>query len=157
MPLILLLLALPLASQVSGKEPAGPPAKESPAPEKEILERLVPRYLETSLHRMLLESMSSEHSARMNAMRNATDNATFSIPPAFGRLVSVSARGEVQYLYFEGEDGAIRMVLIGPRGAIQRARTELQLLTPEVYLIKRGRENEPLPEPAPSAETTPKR
>lgn len=46
-----------------------------PAP-KEILARLVPRYLETSLHRMLLESMSSEHSARMNAMRNATDNAT---------------------------------------------------------------------------------
>lgn len=46
-----------------------------PAP-KEILAKLIPRYLETSLHRMLLESMSSEHSARMNAMRNATDNAT---------------------------------------------------------------------------------
>ena len=88
---------------------------------------------------------------------NATDNTTFSIPPAFGRLVSVSTRGEVQYLYFEGEDGAIRMVLIGPRGSMQRARTELQLLSPEVYLIKRGRGNEPLPEPAPSAETTPKR
>jgi F-type H+-transporting ATPase subunit gamma len=43
---------------------------------QEILARLIPRYLETSLHRMLLESMSSEHSARMNAMRNATDNAT---------------------------------------------------------------------------------
>lgn len=45
-----------------------------PEPAK-ILEQLVPRYLETTLHRLLLESMSSEHAARMNAMRNATDNA----------------------------------------------------------------------------------
>jgi F-type H+-transporting ATPase subunit gamma len=42
----------------------------------QILEKLVPRYVEVSFHRLLLESMSSEHAARMNAMRNATDNAT---------------------------------------------------------------------------------
>ncbi len=41
-----------------------------------ILDRLLPRYVEVSFHRLLLESMSSEHAARMNAMRNATDNAT---------------------------------------------------------------------------------
>jgi F-type H+-transporting ATPase subunit gamma len=41
-----------------------------------ILERLVPRYVEISFHRLLLESMSSEHAARMNAMRNATDSAS---------------------------------------------------------------------------------
>jgi F-type H+-transporting ATPase subunit gamma len=41
-----------------------------------ILEKLVPRYVEVSFHRLLLESMSSEHAARMNAMRNATDNAS---------------------------------------------------------------------------------
>jgi F-type H+-transporting ATPase subunit gamma len=41
-----------------------------------ILGRLVPRYLEVTFHRYLMESMSSEHAARMNAMRNATDNAT---------------------------------------------------------------------------------
>ncbi len=46
-----------------------------PEPGK-ILEKLVPRYVEVSFHRLLLESMSSEHAARMNAMRNATDNAT---------------------------------------------------------------------------------
>ena len=46
-----------------------------PGPAK-ILEKLVPRYVEVSFHRLLLESMSSEHAARMNAMRNATDNAT---------------------------------------------------------------------------------
>lgn len=41
----------------------------------EILNRLLPRYLQTSLQRLVLESLSSEHAARMNAMRNATDNA----------------------------------------------------------------------------------
>jgi len=41
-----------------------------------ILDRLLPRYLEVAFHRLLLESMSSEHAARMNAMRHATDNAT---------------------------------------------------------------------------------
>ena len=46
-----------------------------PEPEK-ILDKLIPRYVEVSFHRLLLESMSSEHAARMNAMRNATDNAT---------------------------------------------------------------------------------
>ena len=41
-----------------------------------ILDKLIPRYVEVSFHRMLLESMSSEHAARMNAMRNATDSAS---------------------------------------------------------------------------------
>ena len=42
----------------------------------EILNHLIPRYVEVTFHRLLLESMSSEHAARMNAMRNATDNAS---------------------------------------------------------------------------------
>jgi len=46
-----------------------------PEPAK-ILDKLIPRYVEVSFHRLLLESMSSEHAARMNAMRNATDSAT---------------------------------------------------------------------------------
>jgi F-type H+-transporting ATPase subunit gamma len=46
-----------------------------PEPAK-ILETLLPRYVEVTFHRLLLESMSSEHAARMNAMRNATDNAS---------------------------------------------------------------------------------
>lgn len=41
-----------------------------------ILESLIPRYIEVTFHRLLLESFSSEHAARMNAMRNATDNAS---------------------------------------------------------------------------------
>jgi F-type H+-transporting ATPase subunit gamma len=45
-----------------------------PGPE-EILERLVPDYVEISLYRALLESTASEHGARMTAMRSASDNA----------------------------------------------------------------------------------
>ncbi len=45
-----------------------------PDPE-EILERLVPVYVEISIFRALLESTASEHGARMTAMRNASENA----------------------------------------------------------------------------------
>jgi F-type H+-transporting ATPase subunit gamma len=45
-----------------------------PEPE-EILERLLPVYLETQIYRALLESTASEQGARMTAMRNATKNA----------------------------------------------------------------------------------
>ncbi len=41
----------------------------------EILERLVPTYVEISIFRALLESTASEHGARMTAMRNASQNA----------------------------------------------------------------------------------
>ena len=45
-----------------------------PDPE-EILQRLVPVYVEISIFRALLESTASEHGARMTAMRNASENA----------------------------------------------------------------------------------
>jgi F-type H+-transporting ATPase subunit gamma len=45
-----------------------------PEPE-EILGRLLPTYLETTVYRALLESAASEHGARMTAMRNASKNA----------------------------------------------------------------------------------
>jgi F-type H+-transporting ATPase subunit gamma len=45
-----------------------------PDPE-EILQRLIPAYVEISIFRALLESTASEHGARMTAMRNASENA----------------------------------------------------------------------------------
>jgi F-type H+-transporting ATPase subunit gamma len=45
-----------------------------PEPEQ-ILERLLPVYVETELYRAILESAASEHGARMTAMRNASKNA----------------------------------------------------------------------------------
>lgn len=45
-----------------------------PSPE-EILDRLLPRYVEASVFNILLEASASEHSARRRAMKAATDNA----------------------------------------------------------------------------------
>jgi len=41
----------------------------------EILQRLIPDYIEISLYRALLESTASEHGARMTAMASASENA----------------------------------------------------------------------------------
>jgi F-type H+-transporting ATPase subunit gamma len=46
-----------------------------PDPEN-ILERLIPAYVEISIFCALLESTASEHGARMTAMRNASENAS---------------------------------------------------------------------------------
>jgi F-type H+-transporting ATPase subunit gamma len=40
-----------------------------------VLRRLLPRYIEMQVYHAILESVASEQSARMVAMRNATDNA----------------------------------------------------------------------------------
>jgi F-type H+-transporting ATPase subunit gamma len=45
-----------------------------PEPE-ELLNRLIPDYVNLSVYRALLESAASEHGARMTAMRNAAENA----------------------------------------------------------------------------------
>jgi len=45
-----------------------------PSPQ-EVLAQLLPRFIEMQLYHALLESIASEQSARMVAMRNATDNA----------------------------------------------------------------------------------
>jgi F-type H+-transporting ATPase subunit gamma len=45
-----------------------------PSPEA-VLESLLPRYVEIQLYQAVLESIASEHSARMVAMRNASQNA----------------------------------------------------------------------------------
>lgn len=42
---------------------------------RQLLQALLPRYVEVQIYQALLESKASEHSARMVAMRNATDNA----------------------------------------------------------------------------------
>jgi len=44
-------------------------------PEEQILDRLLPRYVETQVLRTLLESSAAEHAARMAAMEAATQNA----------------------------------------------------------------------------------
>jgi F-type H+-transporting ATPase subunit gamma len=43
--------------------------------QEEVLDALLPRFVEVQLYQAVLESIASEHSARMVAMRNATNNA----------------------------------------------------------------------------------
>jgi F-type H+-transporting ATPase subunit gamma len=44
-------------------------------PPAEILDRLLPRHVDTQVFRVLLESAAAEHAARMTAMDSATNNA----------------------------------------------------------------------------------
>jgi F-type H+-transporting ATPase subunit gamma len=61
------------ASEAPIPEPAGDIIFE-PSPEK-ILAEIVPYYVHFELYQMLLATRASEHSARMVAMKSATDNA----------------------------------------------------------------------------------
>ena len=44
-------------------------------PEEQILDKLLPRYIETQVLRAMLESSAAEHAARMTNMESATKNA----------------------------------------------------------------------------------
>lgn len=65
---------LPIVPPEGSEERAAISYEFEPSP-GEILERLLPRYVEATVFSMLLESSASEHSARRRAMKAATDNA----------------------------------------------------------------------------------
>ena len=44
-------------------------------PPRELLETLMPRYVQVAVHHAVLESTAAEHAARMTAMDAATTNA----------------------------------------------------------------------------------
>ncbi len=63
--------------RVPDREPGAPPPAEyiyEPDPE-DVLDALLPRYVETQVYQAVLENTASEHSARMIAMQNATEAA----------------------------------------------------------------------------------
>lgn len=75
---------LPLEAEVFEPGPTAPGGAAGPAvqvdylyeqPPEEILGRLLPRFVETQVHRVVLESVAAEHAARMTAMDSATNNA----------------------------------------------------------------------------------
>jgi len=75
---------LPLEREALGEHDKHvPPASLSPTvdyvyeqPAADILSKLVPRYVEMQIYRMLAESSAAEHAARMTAMESATSNAS---------------------------------------------------------------------------------
>jgi F-type H+-transporting ATPase subunit gamma len=75
---------LPLEREALDKHEKGaPPESVSPQvdyiyeqPAADIFNKLVPRYVEMQIFRMLAESSAAEHAARMTAMESATSNAS---------------------------------------------------------------------------------
>ncbi len=66
---------LPLGSEeFSGEEPLVPHLFEPSA--EEVLDEMLPLYVETQIYRVLIESNAAEQAARMTAMESATNNAT---------------------------------------------------------------------------------
>ena len=66
---------LPIESPAAGERTEAPPAYTFEPSPAEILDRLLPRYVEASIFGMLLEASASEHAARRRAMKAATENA----------------------------------------------------------------------------------
>jgi len=67
---------LPISRSETALADAAPATEYIYEPDPEtILAKLLPRYLEFSIFRMLLESAAAEHGARMTAMESATKNA----------------------------------------------------------------------------------
>ena len=65
---------LPVTPQKNSDAPTSALYSIEPSPSI-LLERLIPYQVEMTLHQALLESRATEHSARMVAMKNASDNA----------------------------------------------------------------------------------
>lgn len=65
---------LPIETPKEHNETGGAVYLYEPNPEA-ILDSILPRFTELQIYQALLESVASEHSARMVAMRNATENA----------------------------------------------------------------------------------
>ena len=63
---------------------------------------------------------------------------TFKVPESFGKLVQVAISADIHYLYFDDAAGTIRIVPVGQRGASQRSRAPIQLLSASVFVIERG-------------------
>jgi F-type H+-transporting ATPase subunit gamma len=75
-PHIRRLLPLSPEQEEQPDEPTGPqPVYEFEPNADTILEEILPRFTELVLFQSVLESLASEHAARMVAMRNATENA----------------------------------------------------------------------------------
>ena len=79
-PLLVTEKLLPIEKIEESEETAGERAASQidylyEQPETQILDRLLPRYVETQILRIMLESSAAEHAARMTAMEAATKNA----------------------------------------------------------------------------------
>jgi F-type H+-transporting ATPase subunit gamma len=84
---------LPIAPPETGEVVTSVDYSYEPSP-KQILDRLLPRYVESTVFSMLLEASASEHSARRRAMKAATENADELIR-VLTRIANRARQGEI--------------------------------------------------------------
>src|SRR5713226_508694 len=66
---------LPVESVAGAENESSPVDYIYEQPEEQLLDKLLPRYIETQVLRAMLESSAAEYAARMTAMESATKNA----------------------------------------------------------------------------------
>ncbi len=84
-----------------------------------ILDEIVPRFTELQLYQAVLESQASEHSARMVAMRNASDNAT-------------QLMGDLTLVYNKARQAAITAEILDIVGGAEALQASMDSLTDEI-------------------------
>lgn len=84
-----------------------------------ILDEIVPRFTELQLYQALLESQASEHSARMVAMRNASDNA-------------VQLMGDLTLVYNKARQAAITAEILDIVGGAEALQASIDTVTDEI-------------------------
>ncbi|MHB2023966.1 MAG: F0F1 ATP synthase subunit gamma [Mycobacteriales bacterium] len=97
---------LPLAVEFTEEAPSGPrPLVEFESSQEQVLDALLPRYVESRFYAALLESAASESAARRRAMKAATDNAEELIR-ALTRAANAARQAEITQEIMEIVGGA---------------------------------------------------
>ncbi|MEY3019948.1 MAG: hypothetical protein RLZZ272_932 [Actinomycetota bacterium] len=81
------------AEEFAGGETIAPEFLFEPT-QSELLERLIPRYVEAKVFHGLLESSASEHASRQRAMKSATDNAQ-QVANALARVMNQARQDQI--------------------------------------------------------------
>lgn len=92
-PMVTRLVPIGLVDADPQAAPMYPLYAFTPGPET-VVEELIPRYIESRLINILLQSVASEHASRQRAMKTATDNAETQIRK-FTRLANSARQAEI--------------------------------------------------------------
>lgn len=114
-----------------------------------VLDEIVPRFTELQLYQAVLESLASEHAARMVAMKNASDNAN--------ELV-----GDITLEYNKARQTAITNEILDIVGGAEALQDSIETTASEIenamgnkWFDVANKRPEPTPKPAPAAKAAP--
>ncbi|WP_329401769.1 F0F1 ATP synthase subunit gamma [Streptomyces melanogenes] len=101
-------LSLETAEEESGAKGEILPLFDFEPSAEDVLDALLPRYVESRIYNALLQSAASEHAARRRAMKSATDNAGDLIK-SLSRLANAARQAEITQEISEIVGGASAM------------------------------------------------